>query len=60
MKTLILSSLTAAIATTLIPTLASPIAAQSATPAFEQSELISQSYTYRRFRGGTGRREILS
>jgi hypothetical protein len=60
MKALLLSSLTAAIAVTLLPAPNRAIALPSSTPEFEQSELISHSYTYRRFRGGTGRREILS
>lgn len=60
MKAFIVSSLTIAIATTLGSDFGKAIATNATSTEFEKSELISGTYTQRRFRGGTGRREILS
>jgi hypothetical protein len=60
MKTLLFSSLAAAIALTLSPQTGSAIASPAASPEFEQSEPISLTYAYRRYNSGAGRREILS
>ena len=61
MKVFVMSALTCAVAVVLgVP--APGAIATDAAPAeqLDQSELVSSSYIYRRYTGGTGRREILS
>lgn len=60
MQALLISSLTVAIAATFGTVMGEATAIPTATAQLEQSELVGQNYTYRRYNSGTGRREILS
>ena len=60
MKVLLISSLSAAIAATLFLQTGNAIVRPIETIEFEQSERIDTTHAYRRYQGGTGRREILS
>lgn len=61
MKVFVMSTLTCAIAVVLgVPATAAIAPDTAAAKQLEQPELLSSNYIYRRYTGGTGRREILS
>ena len=61
MKVFVMSTLTCAIAIVLGVPATGAIATDTASAEqLDQAELLSSSYIYRRYTGGTGRREILS
>ena len=61
MKVFVMSALTCAIAGVLgVPATGAITPDTAAVEQLDQPELLSSSYIYRRYTGGTGRREILS
>ncbi|HEY9888857.1 MAG TPA: hypothetical protein V6D02_10685 [Candidatus Obscuribacterales bacterium] len=60
MKAFLFGTLSLTLATLVEVPQGQAISAPANPPTVEQAELVSSGYIYRRYTGGTGRREILS